>query len=208
MKYKKDSISKKHIKKSYLELVERGNIDVDYLFLTAIAAAICTIGFEMNSPSVIIGAMVIYPLLCSPILIGASLFWKDKEAFFNGLRALFVGIVIAVSISIIINIISPVAYKSEITERLSALPVHYFLAAFFTGLGGTFIYFWPGMMESITGVAISVALIPPLVMIGISIARGDLALLYTSMAISVLNLVGICVASFVMVFLLNRFSKD
>lgn len=205
---KKNTATKKTINKSYRELAERGRIDVDYIFLTAIAAAICTIGFEMNSPSVIIGAMVIYPLLCSPVLVGVSIFWKDKKAFLQGLTALIVGVVIAVSISTIINIISPSRYMSEITGRLSALPIQYFLVAFFTGLGGTFAYFWPGIIETITGIAISVALIPPFVMMGIGIAHWDLSLLYASTVISVMNIFGVCVASFFAIMILYRFSKN
>lgn len=208
MSYKKVPISKKSINKSYIELVERGKIDVDYIFLTAIAAIVCTLGFEMNSPSVIIGAMVIYPLLCSPILVGVSVFWKDRKAFFRGCVALLVGIVVAVTISIIFNIIFPSHYTAEITGRLSTLPLHYFLVAFFTGLGGTFAYFWPGIIETITGIAISVALIPPLVMIGIGIAHNDFSLFYTSMVISAINIFGVCVASFLAIIILYRLSRD
>jgi uncharacterized protein (DUF2062 family) len=65
-------IARKALHDSYSDLTERAKIDLDFLLLTVVAAIICAFGFKMNSPSVIIGAMVISPLLYPVICVGAA----------------------------------------------------------------------------------------------------------------------------------------
>ena len=103
----------------------------------------------------------------------------------------------------IINNFFPVTSGSEITERILANQADYFAVAFFSGLAGTFAYFWPGIIEAIAGIAISVALIPPVVMVGIGFARWDMPLLTSSLEIVLINVSGITVGSFLLVMALN-----
>jgi uncharacterized membrane protein len=55
---KKSTLTKESLLESYRNLEARAESDIDYIFLTAAAAAICAFGFRMNSTSVIVGAMV------------------------------------------------------------------------------------------------------------------------------------------------------
>jgi len=205
---KNKKITKEGLIKSYKSLIERARLDLDFIFLTAGAAAICSFGFKMNSPAVIVGAMVISPLLYSVVSIGASFFEKDWKSFKSGLVTLSVGLMIAIGVATIINLFFFINHQSEIVDRLSSAPVDYFLVAFFSGLVGTFAFFWPDIIEAVAGIAISVALIPPVVMVGIGIANWDTIFVIISLEIILINILGIFAGSYVTIWGLNIYSNN
>ena len=193
----KVKLTKNQLKESYDKLVIRTQFDLDFILLTIAAAAICSFGFRMNSSSVIIGAMVLSPILLTIVAIGASISWYRWKNVVKNFTTLFLSIIIGIATSF------PVTSGSEITERILANQADYFAVAFFSGLAGTFAYFWPGIIEAIAGIAISVALIPPVVMVGIGLARWDMPLLTSSLEIVLINVSGITVGSFLLVMALN-----
>ena len=88
----------------------------------------------------------------------------------------------------------------------------YILVAFLSGLAGTYAFFSPKIHESVAGIAISVALIPPVVMLGIGLHIGfvekESDLLFKSSTIVISNVLGIYVGSLVMIAVLHRISRD
>ena len=199
----KVKLTKNQLKESYDKLVIHTQFDLDFILLTIAAAAICSFGFRMNSSSVIIGAMVLSPILLTVVAIGASISRNRWKNVLKNFTTLFLRIIIGIATSFIINNFFPFTSGSEITERILANQADYFAVAFFSGLAGTFAYFWPGIIEAIAGIAISVALIPPVVMVGIGLARWDMPLLTSSLEIVLINVSGITVGSFLLVMALN-----
>ena len=199
----KVKLTKNQLKESYDKLVIHTQFDLDFILLTIAAAAICSFGFRMNSSSVIIGAMVLSPILLTVVAIGASISRNRWKNVVKNFTTLFLSIIIGIATSFIINNFFPFTSGSEITERILANQADYFAVAFFSGLAGTFAYFWPGIIEAIAGIAISVALIPPVVMVGIGFARWDMPLLTSSLEIVLINVSGITVGSFLLVMALN-----
>lgn len=195
--------------KSYEKLISLAELDLSFIVLTLGAAAICSFGFRMNSSAVIIGAMVLSPLLYSVVSVGVASFKKDWKILIRGIITLIIGLIVAIGISIAINLIfSTYAYTdSEIVTRFGATPLNYFFVAFFSGLVGTFAFFWPGDLEKIVGIAISVALIPPVVLTGLGIANLDYQFFMRSLIIVLTNIVGIYLGSFLMFVGLHFLSK-
>lgn len=205
---KKTILTKTYLQTSYQQLVERGRLDLDFIILIMVASAICALGFNINSPSVIIGSMVISPLLYTIVLLGSSLFKRDYPIFFYSIKTTIIGGLLSILTAAIITYLFPFTYHSEIIDRIQAAPIIYFYIALFTGIGGTFAYYWPNISEAITGISISVALIPPIVMMGIAIINLDWPLLYSSSIIAGLNILGIIIATFfVAAFLHWRIKK-
>jgi len=83
----------------------------------------------------------------------------------------------------------------------------YFLVALFSVSVGTYAVFSPKVHEAIAGIAISVALMPPTVMLGIGIAERSRSLTIASALIVTNNILGIYAGSFVMVVWLHWMSK-
>jgi uncharacterized hydrophobic protein (TIGR00271 family) len=177
------------------------------LLLTVAAAAICALGFKMNSAPVIVGAMVISPLLYPVICAGAATYQADWSAFIRTVGTFAVGFIAAVAAAVAVGPFSATTFRSEIVDRLSAAGLDYFHVALFSGLAGTYAFYSPKIHEAVAGIAIPVAVIPPIVMLGIGIAKQDNNLMYVSGTIVLGNVIGIYVGSFVMAALLRRISR-
>ena len=203
-------ITKKILKGSYRDLIERAKIDLDFLLLTVAAAVICAFGFRMNSAPVIVGAMVISPLLYPVICAGAATYESDWSALRRAVATFAVGFVAAVAAAVVVGLISATTFRSEIVDRLSASNMDYFLVALFSGLAGTYAFYSPKIYEAVAGIAISVAVIPPIVMLGIGlgigIAKQNTNLVYVSGMIVLGNIIGIYLGSMMMVAALHRIS--
>jgi len=191
-------ITKASMKESYDNLVLRSRLDIDFVLLTIFSATICSFGFRMNSASVIIGAMVIAPLLYAVVTMGASSFKKDGKAFYQGVKTLLAGVALVVIVTTIINLLFPIVAHSEIIDRINGSALDYFFIAFFSGLAGTFAFFWPDIIEAIAGISIAVALVPPTVLVGIGLANADQHLFLLSSLIVAMNLLGIYLGSLCM----------
>ena len=198
----------KVLRDSYNNLTERARINLDFLLLTTVAAVICALGFKMNSVPVIVGAMVISPLLYPVICLGAATYKADWRAFLRAVKTLVAGLVAATVAAAALNLFYSTTFQSEIVGRLSTATGDYVLVAFFSGIAGTYSFFSPKMHEAITGIAISVALVPPVVMLGISIAEQNYTLFIGSGIIALSNIFGIYAGSIVMMAGLYWISKD
>lgn len=205
-------ITQEGLEQSYHNLTERAKIDLDFLLLTVAAAIICALGFRMNSAPIIVGAMVISPLLYPVICAGAATYQADLVAFIGAVATFAIGLVVAVAAAIVVGVFHATTFRSEILDRLSGEMVDYFLVALFSGLAGTYAFYSPKIHEAVAGIAISVALIPPVVMLGVGlglgIAKQNTDLVTTSAMIVFSNVFGIYLGSIVMVAGLHKISRD
>ena len=205
-------ITQKVLRRAYGDLIERGKVDLDFLLLTIAAAAICALGFKMNSAPIIVGAMVISPLLYPVICAGAATYHADWNAFTRAVRTFSVGAVAASGTAFAVGLFYATTFRSEIVDRLSEAIGDYVMVAFFSGLAGTYAFFSPKIHEAVAGIAISVALIPPIVMLGIGfglgVAQQNTNLILVSGMIVISNISGIYLGALVMVAVLHRISLD
>jgi uncharacterized hydrophobic protein (TIGR00271 family) len=188
-------VTTEYVDSRYEKLLFRGHPGVDFFIFAIVSSLVTALGFMMNSPSVIIGAMVISPLLYPIVLAGSAAsksHWRDMARLF---QALLIGGAVALASAAVLTWLIPFEYNSEIQSRLASSPLQYFLVAILSGLAGTFAYYWPDISESITGVGIAVALMPPIVMTGISIGNTDMELFLKSGLIVIINIAGIVIAA-------------
>ncbi|WP_034157000.1 DUF389 domain-containing protein [Sphingomonas sp. ERG5] len=168
-----------------------------YGFMTIMSAGIAVLGLLLSSPAVVIGAMLISPLM-SPILgLGFSLALFDFGEMRRAVIALAIGSCAAVAFTALIVALSPLqAPTSEIIARTR--PNLFDLAvALFAALAGTFAII-RGRGETIVGVAIATALMPPLAVVGYGLATGNLPVLGGAFALFVTNFVTIALSATVM----------
>lgn len=192
-------ITQKVMDDTYYDLSERSKIDLDFLLLTISAAVICALGFRMNSAPVIVGAMVISPLLFPVICAAAATYQADWTAFFRSIGTFAIGVLAAIVAAVVVGLFNATAFRSEIVDRLSGAMGDYFLVALFSGLAGTYAIFSPKIHSALARIAISVALIPPVVMLGVGlgleIAKTEYDLVLTSSIIMLANVTGIYLGS-------------
>jgi len=168
-----------------------------YAFMTMMSAGIAVLGLLLSSPAVVIGAMLISPLM-SPILgLGFSLALFDFGEMRRSLIALAVGSIAAVLFTALIVALSPLqAPTAEIIARTR--PNLFDLAvALFAALAGTFAII-RGRGDTIVGVAIATALMPPLAVVGYGLATWNMPVLVGAVALFVTNFVTIALSATVM----------
>ncbi|WCT74512.1 DUF389 domain-containing protein [Sphingomonas naphthae] len=175
-------------------IVEDSGWSPRYAFMTMMSAGIAVLGLLLSSPAVVIGAMLISPLM-SPILgFGFSLALFDFAELRRSLKALAIGAVAAVAFTALIVTVSPLqAPTSEIVARTR--PNLFDLAvALFAALAGTFAII-RGRGETIVGVAIATALMPPLAVVGYGLATRNMPVAGGAFALFATNFITIALSA-------------
>lgn len=175
------------------------------VWLLICSIMVASVGLDLNSQAVIIGAMLISPLM-SPILgVGLGIGINDRETLMISLQHFGVAIIIALITSVIYFLLSP---YGKMTEQIEARTVPTFLdamVAVFGGLAGIVSSSRKDKSNAIPGVAIATALMPPLCVSGFGIARmmkgidGGGAIFLNSFYLFFLNSVFIAITTFAIV---------
>ncbi|MEA4812560.1 MAG: DUF389 domain-containing protein [Anaerolineaceae bacterium] len=183
----------------------------DYFLLAFLASCIATLGLITNSPSVIIGAMLLAPLMTPIIAIGMASNTEGRRLFKQAAIALVLGCLLAVLVSILITYVNRKlpfiildGFSAEIKARTRPTPID-LLIALTGGTAAAYALTHPKLSAALPGVAIATALMPPLCTVGIGIASGDLAVAGGASLLFLTNAVAITFASG-LVFFLSGFS--
>jgi uncharacterized hydrophobic protein (TIGR00271 family) len=160
---------------------------------------IASIGLNINSTAVVIGAMLISPLMGPIQGIGWSIAVNDIEALNKSIKNFFVMVFLGVITSFIYFYISPLrAPSAEMIGRMSPTILDLFIA-FFGGVAGIVSMSKSGKVNVILGVAIATALIPPLCTAGYGLAEGNMEFFVGASYLFLINSVFIALASFIMI---------
>ena len=78
-------LTQKDMNESYEKIVHKSKLNLSFVLLIIFASVISALGFKMNSPTVIIGAMVLSPLLHSVLGLATLTVenWKTGGAFWT-----------------------------------------------------------------------------------------------------------------------------
>lgn len=169
------------------------------LWILACAIVIASIGLNVNSTAVVIGAMLISPLMSPIVGAGFSLGIYDfnllKKSLYNLLNATIIGLVF----STIYFFLSPFKeIQSELLSRTSPT-IYDVLIAFFGGLVGVIAITRKEKGNPIPGVAIATALMPPLCTAGYGLAIGNMSYFFGALFLYTINCVFICISTFAIV---------
>jgi uncharacterized hydrophobic protein (TIGR00271 family) len=140
------------------------------LWILVFAIFIASLGLNVNSTAVIIGAMLVSPLMGPIMGMGLSLGINDLQLLKNALRNYIFATVVGLITSTIYFTITPInEAHSEILARTQP-NIYDVLIAFFGGLAGIIATSSKQKGNVITGVAIATALMPPLCTAGFGLA--------------------------------------
>lgn len=169
------------------------------LWTLIFAIFIASIGLNVNSTAVIIGAMLISPLMGPIMGIGLGLGTNDFELIKKGARNLLIATLISVATSTLYFWLTPLHdAQSELLARTTPSLWDVFIA-FFGGLAGIVAGTRKEKSNVIPGVAIATALMPPLCTAGFGIASGNLYYFLGAMYLYSINTVFIGISTFLIV---------
>lgn len=178
------------------------------LWVLIFATMIASLGLNVNSAAVIIGAMLVSPLMGPIMGVGLSLGINDFELLKRSLRNFSLMVVVAIATSTLYFFLSPLGTaRSELLAR--TVPTTYdVLIAFFGGLAGIVAQSRKDRNSTvIPGVAIATALMPPLCTAGFGIATGQFKFFMGAFYLFFINTVFIALATFLIVRMLKYDKK-
>jgi uncharacterized hydrophobic protein (TIGR00271 family) len=183
-----------------LETIKK-NIDFTgaNLWILACAIIVASVGLNVNSTAVVIGAMLISPLMGPIVGAGFALGVYDFDLFKKSLRNLALATVIGLVFSTLFFLISPFKdVQSEILARTSP-NIYDILIAFFGGIVGVIAVTRVEKGNPIPGVAIATALMPPLCTAGFGLATANWSYFLGATYLYCINCVFIGIATFLIV---------
>ena len=196
---------------SIREITDRINAGVRFrgtnLSVLMLAIFIASIGLNMNSTAVIIGAMLISPLMGSILGIGYGLARYDSTYIRSSAGSLLAQVLISVATSALYFSLTPIdTPSSELLARTSPT-IWDVLIAVFGGLAGIIGITRKEGGNVIPGVAIATALMPPLCTAGYGIATGVMAYTVGALYLFFINSFFICLTAFIVLKIIDIPSK-
>ena len=174
-------------------VTEEGELTGRYIFMVITSCAIAILGLLLSSPAVVIGAMLISPLMGPIMLMGFSLSVLDIDALKKAAVSMVIGVVAAIAMAFLITVMSPITEATP--EILARTRPNFFdlMVAVFSGLAGGYAVI-TRKGETIVGVAIATALMPPLAVTGYGLAVGSMAVDGGSFFLFMTNLLAIALS--------------
>ncbi len=176
-----------------------------FFLLMGFATTIAAFGIISDSTAVVIGAMLVAPLMTP--LMGTSLSltmgWPKRAAMSAGVA--LGGVALAIGLSAVYGGtlawgIDPVT-NSQIASRVAPTLID-LIIAIAAGGAGAFALSRPDVSDALPGVAVAIALVPPLAVVGLMLEAGQLSEAFGALMLFTTNMVAILLVG-ALVFLLT-----
>jgi uncharacterized hydrophobic protein (TIGR00271 family) len=171
-----------------------------YSVMLALSVTIAAVGLMANSAAVVIGAMLVAPLM-TPIMAFAtacSLGLPQRMA-----RAAFMVTVSVIGSVLLAALLAAILPEFDLASEILARTrpdVRDLVVAIAAGAAGAYALAREDLSTSLPGVAVAVALVPPLATVGILMQRGEWDLAWGAGLLFMTNLVAIVVVSMLVLF--------
>ena len=178
------------------------------LWILMFAIMVASVGLNLNSTAVIIGAMLISPLMGPIMGVGLGMGINDFALILKSLQNLAIAVVISILVSALYFYLSPLQdAQSELLSRTKPA-IWDVLIGFFGGLAGIVAGSRQEKSNAIPGVAIATALMPPLCTAGYAMATFQWDFFFGAFYLFIINSVFISIATWLIVRYLKYPKKE
>ena len=174
-----------------LRATEGAEGDADFVIMMMLSTMLASLGLVADSTAVVIGAMLVAPLMGPLVASGLALGQANLQLWGRALGVGLQGIGLGLFVSIVVGLFhTGFELSAEIEAR--SLPDPTDLAvAFVSGLAVAYAMSRKKVMQSLAGVAIAAALVPPLAVVGIALATAHWYVAGAASVLLLTNLVAI-----------------
>lgn len=175
-------------------------------FMLGLSTIIATLGLLANSAAVIIGAMIVAPLMGPIVGMAYSTAMGNRRLLRRSSFTVVKGILLTISVAwLVTSIIGLDTVDTEIMSRVKPTLIDFGIAMA-AGAAGAFANTRRSISTAMPGVAIAVALVPPLSVVGIGLAQGETEIALGALLLFLTNL--ICIVFFgSLVFLFQSYGN-
>ena len=180
---------------AYRQIRRSGRPNRDFYSMIALSAGIASLGLLLNSVAVIIGAMLVAPLMSAITGMGMAIIQGDLRFLLLTFKGVLRGSAVAILAGFIFGLIN---IEGNVTQEIlnrtepSSLDL---IVALISGVAAAYALSRKNVANSLPGVAIAVALVPPLATVGVCLSIGFLGLAYGAFKLFLSNMVAIVFAS-------------
>jgi len=193
-------------KKRAAELIESSKLTYSFYLMLILSSVIVSLGLLLDNIPVIIGGMLITPLLSPLLTLALGIVVVDKKVMWWSIKIIVKSIGIILIVSLIMTIIAPEKVITEEISSKSFVNLTFFYVAIASGVAAAFAWARKELSAILPGVAIAVALLPPIATISIGVGMLNPGIIIGALQSAVANLIGIIVSA-VLVFSLLGFYK-
>jgi uncharacterized hydrophobic protein (TIGR00271 family) len=181
--------------KLFTVLRQNAQLNSSFVVMMILSTLIATFGLFGDSSPVIIGAMILAPIISPIVSFSMGMVRYDKDMLKIGVITIIVGTLVSLLFAAIITVLIPMkVHTSVIDSRLSPTLLDLGIAVF-SGVAAAYAHAKEGIAKSLAGVAIAVALVPPLAVAGIGIGWWDWEVFSGAFLLYLTNLAGIILFS-------------
>ncbi|SFE86976.1 TIGR00341 family protein [Alteribacillus iranensis] len=168
-----------------------------FLVFSALVAAA---GIFKNSPAIVIGAMMIAPLIGPFTALAFASVLGDYKLLRKSITSSFYGLILPISIAVFLGIIFELPLESQ--EYSSRMNIEFIdiIAALASGAAGA-ISFLKRVSEAFVGVMVSVALLPPAVVFGMTVGAAQWEEAVTPILLLLVNISSIVLSAIIVFWL-------
>ncbi len=178
----------------FTTLRENASPKSSYLVLMFLSTFIATLGLFSNSSPVVIGAMILAPLMAPIISLSMGVLRQDSQLIRYSLKSIGLGLLLGYLCAVLITMSVPLTNANvQILARVRPNLLDLWVAVG-SGVAGAYAHSKKEIAKTLAGVAIAVALVPPLAVSGIGLGwmnweifSGALLLLITNLAGMILS---------------------
>ncbi|PHR88676.1 MAG: hypothetical protein COA78_36260, partial [Blastopirellula sp.] len=167
----------------------------DFIIMLGLAAAIATLGLMQDSPATVIGSMLLAPLMTPMIGMGLAIAQANFRLARICFKSISGGFLLVLGVSYLLGLsISGEELTAEVLARGNPNILDLGIA-FASAAAAAYAMARPSLMGALAGVAIAVALVPPLCCVGIALAYQEYLMAMGSSMLFATNLVAIILAA-------------
>ncbi|SMC09717.1 TIGR00341 family protein [Nitratiruptor tergarcus] len=191
----------------FKKIKDNAKISIEYTVLLLISVLMATFGLFQNSSPTIIGAMILAPLMAPVISLAMGIIRFDETLVKNSFKTVFISTLLALLLALGFTNLFPIEHMTQQMAIRTNPTLLDLGVAILAGLAAAYGYANSKVGESLAGVAIAVALVPPLCVAGIGLGWENIDVFYKAFLLYLANIIGIVFAAGIMFYLLGYASK-
>lgn len=177
----------------YSDVTEGSKLTSVYLAMVVLSTLVAGVGLIIDDVATIIGAMVIAPLLAPNVSLALAVTLGDVDLGWRSLKANAAGLFASLGVALVMGWVLTVDVGSEQLISRTMVTLEHIVIALAAGSAGV-LAFTRGVPATIVGVMVAVALLPPLVDVGLLLGAGYMQLAVGAAILTVTNLICINLA--------------
>lgn len=191
-------------------IIQRASPRADFFLMLVLSMSMAVFGILLGSTVILIGSMLVAPLLYPLLSLSLGIIVGDEKLISQALVTLAKSVGLGLLAGFIIGLLFAGASPSPEASPLGiiaggASSFMYAIVAVIAGFAAAFAIAKPHLNETLPGVAIAVALVPPLAVAGVGLSLFNWPMVSNALLLFVVNVVGIMFSAMI-VFAMLRFS--